>query len=162
MTQPAALGPAAEEFVERLGVALEFFGLSRTAGRILAYLIFHDGPASFDDLTTALKVSRGSVSTNTRHLERLGVIERRSKPGERGDYFALTPDSQARFLEAWFTRIADIESIIKDTLVSLDDGDPVARKRIGYTEEFYRYVHDRMTACVRDWDERAETRRRRS
>lgn len=150
------LDPTAQQFIERLAVALEFFGLSRIAGRILAYLIYFKGAASFDDLTEALQVSRGSVSTNTRQLEQMGVIERISRPGERVDYFGLTKDSQARFLEAWFGHVYDIEGIFQDTLAQLPDSKDETRQRIEYVDQFYRYVHQRMQECIGEWEARAQ------
>lgn len=140
---------AATRFVERMGVALGFFGLSRNAGRIVAYLIAHPGSHGFDDLTGGLGISRGSVSMNTRQLESMGVVERLSRPGERSDFFRLTPDAQARFLEAWLGRLREVESILHDALGALPE-DSRPHERIRETERFYHDVAERLRACVRE------------
>ena len=80
---------AVVDFIEQMGLASESNGLSRIAGRIIGYLLAEEGDHSLDDIVEHLNVSKGSVSTNARHLEQLGIIERRSIPGDRRDYYRI-------------------------------------------------------------------------
>ena len=62
-------------------------------------LMIFDGKAySFGDLAIELQVSRGSVSTNARLLEQMGIIERVAKAGDRQDYFQLADDPYVNIL----------------------------------------------------------------
>ena len=70
-----------ENFIERMGMIAQADGLPRIAGRIMGLIILEGGPYSFGELAKRLSVSRGSISTNTRLLENMGVIERTAKPG---------------------------------------------------------------------------------
>jgi DNA-binding transcriptional regulator GbsR (MarR family) len=68
-------------------VFFEDLGASRMAGRIFAALLLDPAEMSSGDLGGALGVSSGSVSTATRELIRLGLVERVGVPGERRDFF---------------------------------------------------------------------------
>lgn len=65
---------------------------SRTAGRMLGWLMICE-PAyqSSSDLVEALQSSPGSVSTQSRTLETLGLVERVTFPGDRQTYYQLPP-----------------------------------------------------------------------
>jgi DNA-binding transcriptional regulator GbsR (MarR family) len=95
MTEQQALR---EQYVERMGLLWEGEGLPRIAGRVFGFLTLQAEPCTLDDLATALGVSKGSVSTDARRLESLGLIRRVSLPGDRRDYYAVVPDVPARML----------------------------------------------------------------
>src|SRR5687767_13257933 len=90
------LTAAAERYVERMGLLYESQGLPRIAGRMLGFLALQAEPAALDDIAGALAVSKASVSNDARLLERLGLVERASRPGDRRDYYAIAPDLPAR------------------------------------------------------------------
>ena len=84
----------ATQFAEEVGIAFEQTGLPRMAGRILGWLLISDSPhQSMEQLTSALKASKGSISTTTRLLIHHGLIERISLPGVRHDFFRLRSDT---------------------------------------------------------------------
>ncbi|HYF62461.1 MAG TPA: MarR family transcriptional regulator, partial [Herpetosiphonaceae bacterium] len=78
------------EFVERVALTYERSGLPRIAGRILGWLLICDPPAqTAGELAAALGASKGSISTMTRMLVSMGLIEHTSKRGDRRDYFHI-------------------------------------------------------------------------
>ena len=77
-------------FVEEVGLVFEQTGLPRMAGRVLGRLLISDPPRqSADELTEALIVSKGAISTATQHLIQCGLVERISLPGVRHYYFRI-------------------------------------------------------------------------
>ena len=92
-------------FIERLGLQAQSEGFSRIAGQLWATLIVSDGPVSSSQLVDTLRVSKASVSTNTCFLERLGIVERRTMPGEREDFFAIRPHPYAALVEGQMKRL---------------------------------------------------------
>src|SRR3954463_4727582 len=80
------------DFVERMGMVLESDGLPRIAGRIFALLLVSPDAHSLDDIAAELRVSKGSVSTNTRLLEQRGMLERVCRPADRRDYYSVPRD----------------------------------------------------------------------
>lgn len=128
---------AVEEFIERMGLIAEGDGLSRIAGRIMGLMIIDGGPLSFTELAEQLAVSRGSISTNTRFLEHLGVIERVALRGERQDYFQLATAPYVRLLQGSIDRAAKAHGVVahaRDQLSMTDEG---TKRRLDELGAFY-------------------------
>ena len=82
-----------DEFTEiagQLGVRL---GLSRTVGQLYALLFLSDEPLCLDYMVERLKVSKGSVSTNIRELEKWGGVRKVWVKGSRKDFYEANPDT---------------------------------------------------------------------
>ncbi len=129
------LTEAEENFIERLGQLVQSAGLSRIAGQIWAALIVSDGPISSSELVEKLRVSKGSVSTNTRLLEMLGIVERRSKPGERQDFFSIGPNRYAALVEIQVRRSEAAKTVVAEakSTIAADH----ARTKLADLERFY-------------------------
>src|ERR671917_677141 len=79
-------------YVEEFGLLFGQFGLSRMLGRVLGVLMISDPPErSAEELAEELGASRGSISQTTRSLIQMSLVQRRSRPGERKDYFRIKP-----------------------------------------------------------------------
>jgi DNA-binding transcriptional regulator GbsR (MarR family) len=102
-----------ERFVERAGLHWENDGLPRIAGRIYGLMMITEDALSLDEIADALGVSKASVSTDTRLLERLGFVERVSKPGDRKDYYQHTEGSFERAIAERIRRMHELESLIE-------------------------------------------------
>lgn len=77
-----------QRFSEELALVMEQDGLPRTAGRILGWLLICDPPQqTAAGLAEAIGASRASISTMTRLLIQAGLIERRTRPGDRRNYY---------------------------------------------------------------------------
>jgi DNA-binding transcriptional regulator GbsR (MarR family) len=84
---------AQDEFIERVGRWWESGTGSRTSGRILGWLMICDPPhQSSAELAESLHVSAGSVSTQIRFMENLGIVDRVTFAGDRASYFQLKSD----------------------------------------------------------------------
>jgi DNA-binding transcriptional regulator GbsR (MarR family) len=126
---------AIEEFIERLGLISQAEGMPRISGRILGVLVLFDAPFSFSQLSEKLQVSRASVSTNTRLLETLAIIERTTKPGERQNYFRLRKNPYVSLMRGIQTRM----------LYAQWSG---AQKRLQELEQFYKDFYQASLAIT--------------
>jgi DNA-binding transcriptional regulator GbsR (MarR family) len=80
-----------KNFVEEVGIAFEQTGLPRMSGRVFGWLLISEPPyQSSAELAEALMASKGSISTTTRLLIQIGLIERFVIPGERHDNFRIS------------------------------------------------------------------------
>lgn len=131
-----------EEFVEQLGLIAQADGLPRIAGRILGLMVIHGGPFSFSELSVLLKVSRGSISTNTRLLENLGVIDRTTRPGERQDYFKLHDDPYVQLMRGLQNRMKKANHMVAVTKEQLPAGDKAMQRRLADLGSFYQRFID--------------------
>ena len=102
-----------ERFVEKAGLLWENDGLPRIAGRIYGLILITEEPLSLDEIADSLGVSKASVSTDTRLLERMGFVERVSKPGDRKDYYQHTERSFERAIAERIRRMHELESLIE-------------------------------------------------
>jgi DNA-binding transcriptional regulator GbsR (MarR family) len=102
-----------ERFVEKAGLLWEADGLPRIAGRIFGLMLVSDEALSLDEIADQLGVSKASVSTDTRLLERMGFVERVSKPADRKDYYQHTERSFERLLAERIRRMHELESLIE-------------------------------------------------
>src|SRR5262245_35737702 len=107
------LPPVAEQFIEDFGLALAAEGLSRIAGRLLGLILMLDDGADLESLARQLRVSRASISTNTRMLESIGAIERYSIPGQRRILYRAVRTPQNRSMEAMAWRMRRTGDIVR-------------------------------------------------
>ena len=68
------------------------FGFNRVAGETLACLYLTPGEASLDALEADLRLSKAAVSLAAAQLERLGLVVRVRKPGDRKRYYRSADD----------------------------------------------------------------------
>ena len=139
---------AAGRFIERMGLIAQGDNLPRIAGRILGLLVIEGGPLSFAAIAGRLRVSRASVSGNTRLLEGLGVIERVTLPGERGDYFQMAPEPYARLLRGVVERTHKARAVAEEARDGLPAGRTEARRRLDELAAFYRALGDGMERLI--------------
>lgn len=145
-------GPdVASDFIEQFGLLTEMDGLPRIAGRIMALLLLSDEPRDASEIGDRLQVSHGSVSTNTRLLENLGILERVSVPGDRRLRFRITADPYGRLLAGHLQRQRRIKDLITDTVARLPARDAAARQRLARTAQFYALTIGTTEQIVEQW-----------
>lgn len=145
-----------EDFVERLGLVTQADGLPRIAGRIMGLMVIYGGPFSFTDLAEKLQISRASVSTNTRLLESLGVIERTTVPGERQDYFKIRPHPYSPLMQGYVERMRRARDMVGSTQDELPEEFGEAHERLQDLNEFYETMIDSFEKVVEKWDAKSK------
>lgn len=80
------------DFIDTIGEISEHYGLTRVAGLLKGLLLFSREPLSLDDMAERLEVSKASVSTNIRLLERWKAVRRVFNRGDRKNYYELRGD----------------------------------------------------------------------
>ena len=142
-----------DTFIDRMGLVAEADGLSRIAGRIMGLMVVEGGPLSFAQIAERLAISRASVSTNTRFLERIGVIERVAVKGERQDYFQLARAPYARLLEGSVARIKKAQSVVADAKAELPPQDEACLRRLEELGKFYEALSESFEDLVARFDD---------
>ena len=88
----AELTQVRENLSQSLGQLAEFAGFNRTLGQIYGLLYLNSGAMSLGEIAEKLGVSKGSVSLNTRLMERWGLIKVVNRPSDRRDYYEVEID----------------------------------------------------------------------
>ena len=83
---------AREHFIQGISRIAHFWGLPRATGAMYAAIYLSPEPITLDELVEQVGISKGAVSTNVRSLERLGMIHRQFKVGDRKDYYIAETD----------------------------------------------------------------------
>jgi DNA-binding transcriptional regulator GbsR (MarR family) len=144
-----------KHFVEDVGIAFEQTGLPRAAGRILGWLLISDPPhQSATELAEALMASRGSISSMTRLLIQLGLIERINLAGVRHGYFQLRSDAWQHMIKRGLEdEIKMFRQLAEHGLELLADKTPLTRKWLEEMLNIYTFFEREFPVLVERWEQ---------
>ena len=116
---------ARRSFIEAGGHTTQLFGLGRILGQLYALLYLSPRPLCLDEIVAELSVSKASVSTTVRQLERWTAVKRVWVRGDRRDFYEAETDFQSllkhgvvatlrKKLETAGTQLAVVESCLAE------------------------------------------------
>ena len=144
-----------KRFVEEVGILFEQTGMPRMAGRILGWLSVSDSPhQTTSDLTEALKASKGSISTMTRLLIRIGLIERISLLGERHDYFCNKNGACHQLLADSIDQIKIFRQLMEHGLELTEGKAHANRQWLEEMRDMYVFMEREFPAIVERWEQK--------
>ena len=156
---PAARKLEEQAFVEGVGLFFEQVGFPRKAGRILGRLLISVPPhQSTSELADALVASKGSISTMTRHLIQVGLIERVSLPGVRRDYFRLKPNAWFHLVKQELARMTFLGELADRGYALLEDQEPEMRDRLRELKDVCEFYQRDVPGLVQRWEEQRKQR----
>jgi DNA-binding transcriptional regulator GbsR (MarR family) len=117
------LSPELSRFIESMGMYFESYGIPRIGGRILGLLMVAHEPLSAENISSILKVSRASISTNFRVLLTSGLAERVTFPGDRTTYFAFPEIAWEKVMNVEIEAITSMKKIAQQGLNALSSED---------------------------------------
>ncbi|HEX9118788.1 MAG TPA: MarR family transcriptional regulator [Anaerolineae bacterium] len=140
-------------FVEDVGLFFEQMGIPRMAGRILGWLLICDPPEqSAGQLATVLQASKGSLSTMTRLLIQIELIERVGLPGRRRDYFRIKAGAWPHLIKAQMQVMTGLHQTVERGLVLLDDKAPDLRRRLLEAHDLYAFLERELPLLFQRWE----------
>ncbi len=138
-------------YAEDFGLLFEGFGLPRMVGRVLGVLLTSgERDLSAEQLAQALQASRGSISSATRTLTGMGLVQRRTRPGERRDYFRIKPGAWDELMRRELETLSSFREMAERGL-ALADSD-TARRNLEEMREFYVYWEKGLPALLERWE----------
>jgi DNA-binding transcriptional regulator GbsR (MarR family) len=140
-----------QQFVERMGLLMENDGLPRIAGRIHGLLLVSDTAFSLDELSEKLQVSKASVSTNARMLERMGIVERISTPGDRRDFYQMSDDAWERLIQVLKRRWRNMQAVFAEYEALLPSGMETGKRRLREAELFHTMLLEDVDCLIEQW-----------
>ena len=142
-------------FVEDISLYFEQMGLPRTAGRVLGVLLISDPPAqSLIDLCSLVSASKGAVSTATRLLVEMDLIERVPSPVPRQIYFQFQPGGWLVFVRQHLRLWASLHQLAERGLELLQDRDPALCNRLQEAHDMFSLIEKELPGLL----ERVEVR----
>jgi DNA-binding transcriptional regulator GbsR (MarR family) len=91
-TLPPRVEATRRKFIEAGGQTTLAFGLGRTIGQLFALLYLSPKALCLDEIAEELGVSKASVSTTVRQLERWSAVRHVWVKGDRRDYYEAEAD----------------------------------------------------------------------
>jgi DNA-binding transcriptional regulator GbsR (MarR family) len=129
-------------------------GLPRTAGRVLGVLLISDPPAqSLTDLCAFLDASKSSISTTTRLLVEMDLIERVPSPVPRQIYFQFRPGGWLVFVRQRLRLWASLHQIAEHGLDLLQDKDPALRDRLQEAHDMFSLIEEELPMLLKSVEE---------
>lgn len=143
-------------FAEEVGLMFEAVGLPRMAGRILGWLLICD-PAqqSLSELANVLQASKGSISTMTRLLIQISLIERVSLPGDRRDYFQIKPHAWTQMAQQRLAQITAFRELADRGLALTADAPPHLQSRLHEMHDIHAFWEQELPLVNDRWEQRA-------
>lgn len=89
---PTSSSQIRDKFMQGLGRVAEFWGFPKAMGAAYAAIYLSPVPLSLDELVDAVGVTKGALSIHMRGLERMGVVHRDGRAGDRKDYYSADTD----------------------------------------------------------------------
>jgi DNA-binding transcriptional regulator GbsR (MarR family) len=140
-------------FVEDFSLYFEQMGYPRMAGRILGWLLICDPPSqSAGELAEVLAASKGSLSTMTRLLIQVGLIERVGLPGQRRDYFRIKPGAWPQLIRSQMQSMTGLHQMVERGLMMLSGRDPALAQRLRDAHDLYAFLERELPALLKRWE----------
>jgi len=146
-----------KQFVEDVGILFEHTNLPRMAGRILGcLLICEPSYQSMEELTSTLSASKGSISTSTRLLIRIGLIERFWLPGVRHCYFRLKPIALNQSLKQSVEQFTSIRQLAERGLKLLDNKNSSSREWLKEMHDMHAFFEREFPSLLEQWEQESK------
>lgn len=143
-----------KNFVEDMGLFFEQAGLPRMAGRVLGQLLLSDPPhQSLDELTEALMASKGSISTTTRVLIQIGLIERICLPGVRHAYVCIKPGAFQHALKHGAEEVTQLRKLAERGLELVEDKASLNRQGLEEIRDMYAFFEREYPLLLERWEQ---------
>lgn len=147
---------AKDDFIQKMGRHFETQGLPRIAGLILGYLIIKADSATLQNISERLQVSRGSVSTNTRLLENMNLIESYHEASKRQLYYRLDENVFINLIHDLLCRMHGFKAIAQNAMLSFGKPPENLRKMESQFGRAIVFLLDQLEE-IRERQDRSQT-----
>ena len=87
-----------EAFLDAMAMLMAPWGWPRPVGRIYAYLLLREEPATLDEIAADLGMSKSNASVAARTLEHCGNARRQGEAGSRRIYYSVPAEFSGPFV----------------------------------------------------------------
>ena len=142
-----------KHFIEDVGLLFEESGHPRMAGRILGCLMISDQPhLSSTELSEILQASKGSLSTMTRFLLQMGLIERVGLPGRRRDYFQMKSGALTQLVSHVVYELSALRKLAERGLELMKGQDSELKQRLKEAHDLFSFMEREYPLLIERWE----------
>ncbi|VAW43627.1 hypothetical protein MNBD_CHLOROFLEXI01-913 [hydrothermal vent metagenome] len=141
-------------YVEAFGLFFEQSGLSRTAGRIMGWLLVCDPPhQTMHELVEVLQVSKSSISTSSRILIHANLVDKISLPGKRRDYYRMSDKAWTNTFLTSVKQTAVMREMAEQGLALLAEKSADQQQRLQDMHGLYLFLERELPLLLERWHE---------
>jgi len=141
------------DYLERWGMLFEMLGATRMMGKVLAWLLVCDPPEqTAAGIAEALGASAGSVSTTTRALVQMGMIERFGVTGQRSAYFRVRPYVWGQLMRRRMSYLGQLGELTQEGIRKFTPDDPERSLRLRELGSYCDFVQRELPEFVGRWE----------
>ena len=142
-----------KRLIEEYGLLFEMEGAPRMVGRIIGYLMLSPSAlVSSAELTEALQVTKGAISTTSRLLIQMELIERVNVIGDRRDYFRLKQRPWSHSFKRELHLYSAYRRIAEQGLQLMEDCTPDRKEALQEMYELYTFFENEFPALISRWE----------
>lgn len=143
MAEPSAR----QRYAEQAAITLTGLGLPPAYGKLLGWLLICDPPQQTNaDISAALGLSKGSVSTGMRMLETAGLVRRVPVPDRRGHAYEMVPDAFLTISKSG--SYAVFRNLMQSGLDLVGGDDAPGAERLRDARDFYAFIEREFPLLV--------------
>jgi DNA-binding transcriptional regulator GbsR (MarR family) len=136
-------------FIENISRHLEQMGLPRMAGRVLGALLVSNPPEqSLNDLREVLQASKGALSTATRLLAEMGLIERVPSLKPREVAYRFKAGGSLTFMRMRLRLMASLHQVAGRGWELVKDQPPTLRERLQEAHDMFSQIEQALLALL--------------
>ena len=138
-----------KHFIEDISLYFEQMGLPRMAGRVLGVLLISNPPEqSLNDLCEVLQISKSALSTTTRLLTEMELIERVPSPKPRQVAYEFKSGGWVAFMRMHLRLMASLHQIAEGGLVLLRDEPLALRARLQEAHDMFSLIEEQLPVLL--------------
>jgi len=142
-----------KHFIEDFGLLFEESGHPRMAGRILGCLLISDQPyLSSTEISEILQASKGSLSTMTRFLLQMGLIERVGLAGHRRDYFQIKSSAWTQLVQHAVYELSALRKMAERGLELMEGQDSEIKQRLQEARDLFSHMEREYPLLIERWE----------
>ncbi len=149
-------------FVEEVGLANEPPGMPRMAKRIFAYLLICEPETqTLTEIAKALNASKASISTMTRQMCHVGIIEKLGFSGDRREFFKASTSSWSDVFHRQMIQLSQFRKLLEKGALLVKQERGTTSQRLENICQFYLWLEKQLPHLIKDW-EKEKTRLRKN
>jgi hypothetical protein len=144
-----------DEFIEGFAALMESRGVPRAAGRIFSYLqVSEPAEQTAAQISSALGVSLGTVSSMTRLLMNTGWIRRSTRRGERTAVYRAAEGTMTLAVDGVMEPIRRARALTTRGLELMARRPDSVRGRLQELDDVYRFFEEWFPVILEQWHRR--------
>ena len=137
------------QFIEDVGILYGEMGFPRMAGRIFGWLLVCEPPhQSAEQLANIVEASKGSISSMTRLLIQMGMVEKIGIPGKRDTYYRMRSGSWTELMKNHLANLTAMRKLAEGGLDLIAGRAPESRQRLQELRDFHAFLEREIPAML--------------